>query len=211
VIGPRSQDGQSVTRKLRFLRFDAGALSLNLVATVGRRRSTPVERLDTPGRLAEWFLRSGLPVAPGAIDQGLLERVRELREAMYEVLRAVIAASPPPQDAIAKVNSCATAQVPAPQMITAGSAVQVVWAPDGAAGAGISGESAVAVVARDLIRHQGEGQWPSMLRTCAADDCGMIFLDSSQGGRRRWCSMEYCGNRAKAAAHRARHGGGQAP
>ncbi|HLU60397.1 MAG TPA: CGNR zinc finger domain-containing protein [Pseudonocardia sp.] len=41
------------------------------------------------------------------------------------------------------------------------------------------------------------------LRACAADDCRMIVADTSQG-RRPWCSMEACGNRAKAAEHRAR-------
>lgn len=28
--------------------------------------------------------------------------------------------------------------------------------------------------------------------------CGWIFFDSSKNGRRRWCSMEICGSRAKA-------------
>ena len=43
---------------------------------------------------------------------------------------------------------------------------------------------------------------PARLRPCAAEDCGAWFLDTSKGGRRRWCSMERCGNRAKAARHR---------
>jgi predicted RNA-binding Zn ribbon-like protein len=47
---------------------------------------------------------------------------------------------------------------------------------------------------------------PDRVRTCAAEDCGRWFLDVSRGGRRRWCSMDTCGNRAKAARWRARHG-----
>jgi predicted RNA-binding Zn ribbon-like protein len=31
-----------------------------------------------------------------------------------------------------------------------------------------------------------------------------VFFDSSPTGRRRWCDMATCGNRAKAARHRAR-------
>ena len=46
---------------------------------------------------------------------------------------------------------------------------------------------------------------PGRLRECAADDCVRWFVDSSKGGRRRWCSMATCGNRAKAARYRARH------
>jgi len=45
---------------------------------------------------------------------------------------------------------------------------------------------------------------PHRLRTCAAADCAAWFLDTSKSGRRRWCSMERCGNRAKAARHRRR-------
>lgn len=42
------------------------------------------------------------------------------------------------------------------------------------------------------------------LRICAADDCGWRFADHSPTGRRRWCDMRTCGNRAKVARHRAR-------
>ena len=31
---------------------------------------------------------------------------------------------------------------------------------------------------------------------CAGVDCGWLSLDTSKAGRRRWCSMEICGNRA---------------
>lgn len=32
-------------------------------------------------------------------------------------------------------------------------------------------------------------------------DCGWLFLDTSRNRSRRWCSMETCGNRAKAMRH----------
>jgi predicted RNA-binding Zn ribbon-like protein len=37
---------------------------------------------------------------------------------------------------------------------------------------------------------------------CPGRDCGWLFLD--RRGRRRWCSMDSCGNRAKVAAHARR-------
>jgi len=42
------------------------------------------------------------------------------------------------------------------------------------------------------------------LRVCANDGCRWVFLDRSPTGRRRWCDMRTCGNRAKVARHRAR-------
>ena len=48
---------------------------------------------------------------------------------------------------------------------------------------------------------------PTRIRRCAATDCPRWFADSSKSGRRRWCSMSTCGNRAKAARYRDRHTG----
>lgn len=40
------------------------------------------------------------------------------------------------------------------------------------------------------------------VRNCEGETCTLYFLDVSKNHKRRWCSMEVCGNRAKAAAHR---------
>ena len=44
----------------------------------------------------------------------------------------------------------------------------------------------------------------SRLRTCANTTCGWLFVDRPPAGRRRWCDIRSCGNRAKVARHRAR-------
>ncbi len=41
----------------------------------------------------------------------------------------------------------------------------------------------------------------SRLRACSNAHCPLYFYDTSKNGRRRWCRMEVCGNRAKAADH----------
>jgi predicted RNA-binding Zn ribbon-like protein len=40
------------------------------------------------------------------------------------------------------------------------------------------------------------------VRRCADPRCGRVFQDATKNGRRRWCDMSTCGNRAKAARHR---------
>lgn len=40
------------------------------------------------------------------------------------------------------------------------------------------------------------------VRSCPGTDCGWLFVDRS--GRRRWCRMAVCGNRAKQARHMRR-------
>jgi predicted RNA-binding Zn ribbon-like protein len=48
------------------------------------------------------------------------------------------------------------------------------------------------------------------VRLCGGTDCGWLFLDTSPNHGRRWCSMEACGNRAKARRHYARRRGERA-
>jgi predicted RNA-binding Zn ribbon-like protein len=58
----------------------------------------------------------------------------------------------------------------------------------------------IAAAAADLICHQDF----RLIRACAGSGCTLLFLDRTKAHARRWCSMAVCGNRAKAAAHRAR-------
>ncbi|MBL4666665.1 MAG: CGNR zinc finger domain-containing protein [Sneathiella sp.] len=39
------------------------------------------------------------------------------------------------------------------------------------------------------------------IRQCASDTCDLYFVNQSRNGRRRWCSMSTCGNRAKVNAY----------
>lgn len=47
----------------------------------------------------------------------------------------------------------------------------------------------------------------SRVRRCADPRCHRVFYDVTRNGGRRWCDMATCGNRAKAARHRARNRG----
>ena len=51
----------------------------------------------------------------------------------------------------------------------------------------------------------------SRFRICANDACRWVFEDTSRGGRRRWCDMQSCGNRAKVRRFRSRQRSNEAP
>ena len=53
-----------------------------------------------------------------------------------------------------------------------------------------------------LARQTVEQLPDAPLRACADDECRLAYLDP--GGRRRWCSPETCGVKARVRAHRAR-------
>jgi len=58
----------------------------------------------------------------------------------------------------------------------------------------------IAAAIADLVCHADF----RLIRHCAGAGCTLWFLDRTKAHSRRWCSMALCGNRAKAAAHRAR-------
>lgn len=62
---------------------------------------------------------------------------------------------------------------------------------------------ALAAVARDAVLLLG-GEEAGRLKECAREDCTLLFVDGSRSGRRRWRSMDACGNRAKTVAYRRR-------
>lgn len=60
-------------------------------------------------------------------------------------------------------------------------------------------------VATAIAAAAAAGTW-SRLKACEAPDCLWVYYDRSPAGRRRWCSMQVCGARAKMRSYRARKG-----
>lgn len=42
---------------------------------------------------------------------------------------------------------------------------------------------------------------PALVRRCGGPGCVLYFYDTTKNGSRRWCSMDGCGGRQKAAAY----------
>lgn len=116
-----------------------------------------------------------------------------LREALTRGFAATAAGKPIAERDAATINSHAADDPPALRLTRDGTAARFAPDPVRAALAAIARDS-IETIARDGRR----------LRICADADCGRVFLDRSRGKRRRWCSMERCGNRAKVAMFRRR-------
>lgn len=174
--------------------FKGGRPCLDLVATVGERWRRSFERLRAPGDLGRWLVESGLHELAPEASAAELEDARQLREAIDRLARPPRGADPAD---VALVNRWAAEPALAPQLAPGGRAL----GPP----AGDPVRGALAAVARDAVDLLS-GPLADRVRECAADDCALLFVDASRPGKRRWCSMEACGNRAKAAAFRRREG-----
>lgn len=185
----RHPDGQT-------FRFDPGALCLELLATGGPGAYARFEVLTGPRELAAWVAASRLP--PGlrlAADGAGAASARGLRDALWDVVAARAHGTAPAPVSLATVNAAAAAPPLVPLIAADGTRA---WAPGEAPVTALL--STVARDAVDLLT----GPHADRVRECAADDCALLFVDTSRPGRRRWCSMERCGNRHKVRAHRAR-------
>lgn len=161
----------------------------------------PYERYEiahTPSDLAEWFTGSRLaltaPLTDVRIRPAELAALKELRGALYRVAPALARGEAPSEDDLALLNS-GTAETPRP-LVDPGTR-RLAWAPP------VTGKQLLGAVARDAIGLVA-GERSGRVRECSADDCHLLFFDTSRSGNRRWCSMERCGNRAKIRAYRAR-------
>ncbi len=174
--------------------FHRGAVSLDLAGTVGGRASPrPEERMPDRTALAEWLAEAGLleGASPTAAD---LARAHELREAIFHAASAVLDGAAPRRGDLSVLNDAAQGlRRGAPQLTPA---LALRWEADAPVAHALA---RVAHDAIEILSHDAD-----RLARCELPGCGAILLSRSRGERRRWCSMETCGNRAKAAAYRAR-------
>ncbi|WP_152499823.1 CGNR zinc finger domain-containing protein [Labrenzia sp. THAF82] len=61
-----------------------------------------------------------------------------------------------------------------------------------------------ALLAASAVSLLADSREHERIKMCPGENCGWLFIDETKNGRRTWCSMESCGNRAKAARHYAR-------
>lgn len=173
--------------------FVTDRLSLALTATVGERWNRGFERLRSPGDVRRWFAESGL-VSGVRVGTEDLADVRRLREAIYRAARATIDGRAPGAEDRATINRFAAPPPPVPALTASGQR----WA---------SGSRTVPAVSSWLARDAIDllaGPDRARLRECASETCGLLFVDTSRPGSRRWCSSERCGGAARAAQYRRR-------
>ncbi|MFJ8084999.1 CGNR zinc finger domain-containing protein [Streptomyces sp. NPDC096205] len=184
-----------VSREGKPYRFDPGALCLELLTTGGPGAFARYEVLHEPADLVAWVghsrLAEGLEIA---VTDEELSAVRHFRDVLF-LLTADRAHGRPLQPGHLDVVNAAAAE---PPLVTRlGPDGSTAWAP------GATGTRLLATLARDAIE-LFSGPYGERIRECGAYNCSLLFVDTSRPGRRRWCSMEHCGNREKVRAHRAR-------
>ncbi|HEY2203422.1 MAG TPA: CGNR zinc finger domain-containing protein [Pseudonocardia sp.] len=182
--------------------YQLGAsLATALVNTAAEVQSEG-DRIAHPAALADFLAGHRVPVA-GTPTSADVAAVHALRAELRALLLAPAEASP--RRAVERAAAL-TEPVGVGPALTPGDDGRWVWRVRSRPGAGLADELALltgtAVLA--VLRTLG----PDRFRRCASPDCAGVFVDTSRGGRRRYCEPEVCGNRVNVAAYRARRRAG---
>ncbi|MBW5482728.1 CGNR zinc finger domain-containing protein [Streptomyces bambusae] len=177
--------------------FDSGRVCLDLVAT-----HRPHEGLRDGGELRLWLTGAGLvpdrtPLA--GVGAEWLAPFRALRADVSALVRAELDGTPPDDGALARVNALAAGPPPGLCAVRdhEGHLVRELCG-------GVECAALLAAVARDAVELLTDPGERALLRACEGEGCTRVYLDTSRGHRRRWCSSELCGNRERVARHRRR-------
>jgi predicted RNA-binding Zn ribbon-like protein len=191
--------------------FSGGRLCLDFANTVSDRGGEhPRDHLQSYGDFIAWAEQGG--AVPPALARDLLRRAaahpadarralsraQSVREAIFHLFAAVSAARKPRPADLALLNE----EIPAAfgQMRVAAANDEFVLKPDPAPDDLAFPLTPVVKSAVDLLTSADLDR----VRTCAADTCEWLFLDTTKNRTRRWCDMKICGNREKVRRFRTR-------
>jgi predicted RNA-binding Zn ribbon-like protein len=134
----------------------------------------------------------GQAVAHPDRASGIRDRAVSLREALYRIFRAGYHSFPVPSADLALFNAELRAALSRAEVVPLGGDFRLSCCEIGALDSVLWPVvwSAVELLTSEAHRRVG---------VCRG--CGWLFLDTSQGMRRRWCDMAVCGNRAKRRRH----------
>ena len=159
-----------------------------------------VDDMTDDGAVAGWLATHGMlhdgPEPVAQCPDGL-DRARQVRAALRAVVDATAAGATPDRVAVTILNAVLASRI-VPVLDVRPDGVRL-----GHRHLGDPVDGALARIVEPIVEELAGGR-PERFRVCANETCREAFFDSSSTGRRRWCEMRTCGNRAKAARHRAR-------
>lgn len=131
-----------------------------------------------------------------AMAEMAFQAARTLREELYQIFSRIAAGMrPEPGDveALARAHGIAMANV---LIVPSATGYQWGWNQHPC-----QLEQMLWPVARDAAELLTTGRLERIRECPGSGSCGWLFYDTSRNGKRRWCSMEGCGNRAKGRRH----------
>jgi predicted RNA-binding Zn ribbon-like protein len=132
--------------------------------------------------------------------QRVYEAAIQLREAIYGIFTAISHGEEPSQIGLDRLNADLARWLPHTRIVDLDGRYIWQWA-----GLDDELECPLWPVIRSAVGLLTSGQLERVGQCADERGCGWLFLDTSRNRSRRWCSMDDCGNRAKAKRYYKRH------
>lgn len=186
--------------------FVGGLLWLDFVNTQPMRQGVRVDLLDGFADLVRWLRQAGiLTPAPerravrrwGASPVGAeaFEEAVALRAALRSAADRLADGRPPGEAMVRALNRVLGFRPAYPRLERRGGRFVTRMEP-----VSESPLHLLTPIAESAAWLLEQGEW-SLVRRCGGNRCVLVFYDTTRNRSRRWCSMDGCGSRAKAAAY----------
>jgi predicted RNA-binding Zn ribbon-like protein len=159
-----------------------------------RGQETPTETLNSAEDLSAWAI-GNISRDARPLPKREFERAIAARETIYRLFDAATRGKAPAPDELKALNELLAAAPARTALKRERNGFS--WEVDMRGSTALGQLAPVLWSAGDLLA----GGRLDKVKRCANPECGWLFLDDSRAGKRRWCSMSSCGNRAKARRH----------
>ncbi len=207
---------ETVTRA-ETLKLVGGRLCLDFTNTIdGRKDAGAIEYLHGYDDLLAWGRHvgalsddvvgrlSGEAARRPDAARAAFARALALREALYRIFSHVAEEAAPADDDLALLNGVLSEAMAHAQLRSSGRGFVWGWGEED----DLSLDRVLWPVARSAAELLTSPEL-ARVRECPGAGCDWLFVDTSKNHSRRWCTMESCGNRAKARRHYARRRTGE--
>ena len=183
--------------------FDGNDRCLDFINTEMYEGDQRIELLEDFTDIVDWLKVSGL-IDPEAANEILVDKninkekvlrdIRSFRSNLKKMVKELSLGKLPGESAIKAINQILKTNKVYPQVHIHNGSIELVAVPMK------QSHDPLILIAESAVELLTQKD-PALVKKCSDPVCTIFFYDESKNHSRRWCSMNRCGNRAKASIH----------
>jgi len=175
--------------------FIGNNLAVDFTNTEIIQNGIVVDLLSNKSDLIRWIQESGIDIDLKQVSAVEFSAALQLREALKRIFAAMMDSIPPPRGSLSFINQ---------HLRYYSSELALRFQNDEYRLQSVEKKPSMSILLGHLAHEGAElltSKQANQLKRCSNSDCILTFVDTSRSHKRRWCSMETCGNRSKVATH----------
>ena len=183
--------------------FDGNDRCLDFLNTEMFEGDQRIELLEDYSDVVDWLKVSGLIDSEMANEilfdkrtnrQKVIKDIKSFRSTLKNVIKDLTLGKPPGEPSIKAINQILKTNKVYSQIHNHNGDIELVTIPTS------PNYDPLVLIAKTAVELLTQKDL-ALIKNCGDPVCTLLFYDESKNHTRRWCSMNRCGNRAKAAIH----------